>query len=445
MSSKIWEKGIATEARIEAFTVGRDPEFDLLLAPYDILGSAAHVKMLNSCGLISKEDTQGVLEGLEALYKDVLAGNFSIEEGVEDIHSQVEMTLIRKLGEAGKKIHTARSRNDQVLVDIKMFLREKAVSLQRRASELSRILLSQADRYQDLPMPGYTHMQVAMPSSYGLWFSAWAESLLDDMDALEYALRISNRNPLGSGAGYGSSFPIDREMTTRLLGFDRPHANSVYAQMTRGKTEKRFAEAIAALASTIGKWAMDSTLYLGQNFSFFRLPDEMTTGSSIMPHKKNPDVFELIRAKCSRLQALPTELTLLTHNLPAGYHRDVQLTKEILFPAIAELESVLDMSAEMALALEPTPPELAAHPYGYIYSVDLIQDMMKQGVPFREAYQRIAGQIAEGNFNIPEKKETTHLGSPDNPGIGNIRNWLDEMERRFPQSFIDVDRLFSMT
>lgn len=443
MNKKLWEKGKVTREDVHQFTVGRDPEFDLDLAPYDLIGSAAHVRMLSTVGLLPEDELRPVLKGLRDLYEKATSGDLKIEEGVEDIHSQVEIELTRALGDSGKKIHIARSRNDQVLVDIKLYLRDQIVDLAQSTGTLARIFLEKAEAHVATPMPGYTHLQVAMPSSYGLWFSAWSESLLDDLDLLQSALRMANRNPLGSGAGYGSAFPIDRDLTTDLLGFERSHVNSVYAQMTRGKTEKRVAEALAAIASTLGRWAMDTTLYLGQNYRFFSLAEDLTTGSSIMPHKKNPDVFEMIRARSSRMIALPNELALLLHNLPSGYHRDLQLTKEILFPAIHDMHEMLIMAAKAAKALTPNPPALDQPIYAHMFSVEMIQDLTEKGIPFRDAYRTVAETLETGQFKLSETKLTTHLGSRDQPGIERIREYLDEALNTFPERFIDVESLFN--
>ncbi|HEY4968013.1 MAG TPA: argininosuccinate lyase, partial [Puia sp.] len=345
---KLWDKiGTDNNALIEKFTVGRDQEFDIILAKYDVQGSVAHVKMLESVQMLSSEDTRLILKELENIEKEIAEGRFRIEESVEDVHSQIELILTRRIGEAGKKIHSGRSRNDQVAVDIKLFLRAEILQLKTEVKSLFDLLVSLGNQYKNDLLPGYTHLQIAMPSSFGLWFGAYAESLIDDLEMLAAAYRVVNKNPLGSGAGYGSSLPLNRTMTTELLEFENLHFNVVYAQMSRGKTEKMVSFGMAALAATLSRLAMDCCLYMNQNFGFISFPDELTTGSSIMPHKKNPDVFELIRARCNRIQAIPNELTLLMNNLPSGYHRDMQLTKEILFPAFGELKSCIQMAILM--------------------------------------------------------------------------------------------------
>jgi argininosuccinate lyase len=417
---KLWSKeNTSTSKQIEAFTVGRDNEFDTLLAAHDVVGTIAHVTMLQEAGLMEKSEAEAALKGLKEIQKEIDAGTFKIETGIEDIHSQVELLLTRRIGDAGKKIHSGRSRNDQVAVDIKLFLRAEILKVRDDVKQLFDLLISQSEKYKSVLIPGYTHLQVAMPSSAGLWLGAYAESLADDMDQLASAYRLANKNPLGSGAGYGSSFPLNRTRTTELLGFAAMHYNSVYAQMSRGKTEKVVAQAMASIAGTIGRLAMDCCLYLSQNFSFISFPDELTTGSSIMPHKKNPDVFELVRAHCSRIQALPNELTLLLNNLPSGYHRDLQLTKEIIFPVFRQLRDCLSMTALMISNISFREDILKEEKYRYIFSVEAVNELVNQGVPFREAYKKVGDEIAQGKFNFDFSKglKHTHEGS-----IGNLCN-----------------------
>ena len=412
---KLWNKeNTHTSKLVESFTVGKDKEFDILLAEYDVLGSLAHAEMLASVGLLSKNELDSIKKELSQILESIRNGQFHIDEHSEDIHSQIEWMLTQKIGEAGKKIHSGRSRNDQVAVDIKLFLRAEILTFRDDAKQLFDLLIAQSDKFKDKLLPGYTHLQVAMPSSFGLWFGAFAESLVDDLELLAAAYHICNKNPLGSGAGYGSSFPLDRKKTTDLLQFEALNYNSVYAQMTRGKTEKIVSVAMSSLASTLSKLSMDCSLYLNQNFAFISFPAELTTGSSIMPHKKNPDPFEIIRAKCNRIQSTPNELTLLLNNLPSGYHRDLQLTKEILFPAIADLRSCFEMMQMMISKIEVRENILQDEKYKYIFSVDAINELVKKGVPFREAYQEIGNQIEQGNFRQPNftpDKLGTHEGS----------------------------------
>ncbi len=388
--NKLWSKeGTATSALVERFTVGRDKEFDVLLAQYDVLGSLAHTEMLEAVGLLSKEDLVLIREGLQQILGEIRAGSFGIDKDVEDVHSQVEGLLTQRIGEAGKKIHSGRSRNDQVAVDIKLYLRAQVLAIKEEVSLLFQQLTGLSEKYKDKLLPGYTHLQIAMPSSFGLWFGAYAESLVDDLEMLAAAYQVVNKNPLGSGAGFGSSFPLDREMTTRLLGFRTLNYNSVYAQMSRGKAEKIVATGLASVAGTIGRLAMDCSLYINQNFGFISFPPELTTGSSIMPHKKNPDVFELIRAKCNRIQSTPNELSLLLANLPSGYHRDLQLTKEILFPAIDEGLTCLQMTRLMLDHVEVRDNILSDEKYKYLFSVEAVNRLVNEGVPFREAYRQV--------------------------------------------------------
>jgi argininosuccinate lyase len=416
---KIWQKaGTSTAAQIESFTVGRDRDFDLLLAPYDVQGSIAHVAMLADTGLLSGDDCAKITVALRQLAEEIANGDFAIDPEIEDIHSQIEWMLTERIGEAGKKIHSGRSRNDQVAVDIKLYLRAEAQALKQGVLELFDLLLALSNQHKEVLLPGYTHLQVAMPSSFGLWFGAYAESLTDDMDLLETARRMINRNPLGSGAGYGSSFPLKRQLTTDLLGFDSMHYNSVYAQMSRGKTEKFLAMAMSSIAATLSRFSMDVCLYNSQNFGFVSFPDELTTGSSIMPHKKNPDVFELIRAKCNRIQSVPNELALLMNNLPSGYHRDMQLTKEILFPAIEELKACLEIVVLMLRQIRVTPDLLKDPKYQYIFTVERLNELVHQGMPFRDAYRAVGDAVNAGNFHYDTQNlKHTHEGS-----IGNLCN-----------------------
>ena len=418
--NKLWSKATtSTSALIEQFTVGRDKDFDVLLAEYDVLGSLAHTEMLETVGLLSKEDLSLIQNGLQQILAEIRAGSFTIEKDVEDVHSQVEGLLTQRIGEAGKKIHSGRSRNDQVAVDIKLFLKAQVLVIRDEVDTLFRQLIGLSERYKDKLLPGYTHLQIAMPSSFGLWFGAYAESLVDDLEMLAAAYQVVDKNPLGSGAGYGSSFPLDREMTTRLLNFRTLNHNSVYAQMSRGKTEKIVAMALSSIAATVGRLAMDCCLYINQNFGFISFPPEFTTGSSIMPHKKNPDVFELIRAKCNRIQSTPNELTLLTSNLPSGYHRDLQLTKEILFPAIGEGLACLRMTRLMLDHIEIRDNILEDEKYKYLFSVEAVNQLVNQGVPFREAYRQVGNAIDKGQFRFDYRQQLhhTHEGS-----IGNLSN-----------------------
>lgn len=418
--NKLWSKeSTNTSALIEAFTVGRDKEFDVLLAEYDVLGSLAHTEMLASVGLLSKEDLVLVHRELNTILAEIRAGGFTIDADIEDVHSQIEYMLTSRIGEAGKKIHSGRSRNDQVAVDIKLYLRAQVLSVKEEVRELFDLLIESSEKYKGVLLPGYTHLQIAMPSSFGLWFGAYAESLVDDLEVLAAAWKVADKNPLGSGAGYGSSFPLDREMTTRLMGFRTLNYNSVYAQMSRGKTEKIVAMGLSTVAATLSRLAMDCCLYINQNFGFISFPSELTTGSSIMPHKKNPDVFELIRAKCNRIQATPNELTLLINNLPSGYHRDLQLTKEILFPAIEEIKACLQMTRLMLSNIRIKDGILEDEKYRYLFSVEAVNELVNRGVAFREAYKQVGNEIEKGQFNFDYKKQLhhTHAGS-----LGNLSN-----------------------
>ncbi|PVD51236.1 argininosuccinate lyase [Terrimonas sp.] len=417
---KLWQKdNSSVNQLIEKFTVGRDKEFDLLLAQYDVQGSIAHVKMLKEVGLMNEKDAAEAVKGLEGILEDILNSKFTIEEGIEDVHSQVEYLLTQRIGEAGKKIHSGRSRNDQVAVDLKLYLRAEVLAIKDEVKALFDLLLSQSEKFKDKLLPGYTHLQIAMPSSFGLWFGAYAESLTDDMELLAAAYHVANKNPLGSGAGYGSSFPLNRNLTTELLQFGSLNYNSVYAQMSRGKTEKIVAIGISSVAATLSKLAMDACLYINQNFGFISFPNELTTGSSIMPHKKNPDVFELIRGKCNRIQSTPNELTLLINNLPSGYHREMQLTKEILFPAIEELKACIQMTKLMLSNISIKENILDDEKYRYLFSVEAVNELVNKGVSFRDAYRQVGNDIEQGKFNFDYKKQLHHIHEGS---IGNLSN-----------------------
>jgi argininosuccinate lyase len=414
---KLWEKNYGINEEIERFTVGRDRELDLYLARYDVLGSMAHITMLQSIGLLEADELKALLAELKNIYAVCESGEFVIEEGIEDVHSQVELMLTRKLGDMGKKIHSGRSRNDQVLVDLKLFTRHEIKTVAQATKTLFDELLQKSEEHKDVLMPGYTHLQVAMPSSFGLWFGAYAESLADDMLFLQAAYRMANRNPLGSAAGYGSSFPLNRTMTTQLLGFDSMNYNVVYAQMGRGKMERNVAFALASIAGTVAKMAFDACLFNSQNFGFVKLPKECTTGSSIMPHKKNPDVFELIRAKCNKLQALPQQVMLIMNNLPVGYFRDLQIIKEVFLPAFDELKDCLQMAAYIINKMEVSRNILDNPMYDPIFSVEEVNRLAAAGMPFRDAYKKVGLEIEAGEF-VPDKHiNHTHEGS-----IGNLQN-----------------------
>jgi argininosuccinate lyase len=416
---KLWQKDTtAVSELIEKFTVGRDKEFDILLAKHDVHGSIAHVTMLGETGLMTKEESATAVKELKKILEEIKASNFAIQNGVEDIHSQIELMLTERIGETGKKIHSGRSRNDQVAVDIKLYLRDEIQQIKAGAKDLFDLLVEKSNQYKDKLLPGYTHLQIAMPSSFGLWFGAYAESLVDDLELLAAAYAVTNKNPLGSGAGYGSSFPLKRKLTTDLLGFNTLNWNSVYAQMSRGKTERIVGMGLSSLAASLSKLAMDACLFMNQNFGFISFPDELTTGSSIMPHKKNPDVFELIRAKCNRIQSIPNELTLLINNLPSGYHRDLQLTKEILFPAIEELKACLQLMQLMLSNIRVNDNILSDPKYQYLFSVEAVNELVNKGVPFRDAYKQVGNQIEKGEFHFDLKNlHHTHEGS-----IGNLSN-----------------------
>ncbi|GAB3779902.1 argininosuccinate lyase [Spirosoma horti] len=417
---KLWQKeGVSTAEQIERFTVGRDREMDLYLAPFDVLGNLAHAQMLETIGLLSADELGLLTAELRKIHQTIQAGQFVIEDGVEDVHSQVELILTRALGDVGKKIHSGRSRNDQVLVDLKLFTRDRLWRVAEAVQIVFDRLISRSEQHKNDLLPGYTHLQIAMPSSFGLWFGAYAEALADDMLTLQTAYRLANRNPLGSGAGYGSSFPLNRTLTTELLGFEGMHVNVVYAQMSRGKTEQTALTALAAIAATLSRMAMDICLYNSQNFGFLILPDALTTGSSIMPHKKNPDVAELLRAKTNRMKALPMEVTLVMSNLPSGYHRDMQLLKEILMPAFDELIDCLEITDFMLEHLQVKPNLLDDPKYDLLFSVERVNELVLQGVPFREAYRTVGKEIAEHTYEPPRTLHHTHEGS-----IGNLGNNL---------------------
>lgn len=432
MASKLWEKSTTVDHDVESYTVGHDREMDLYLAPYDVLGSLAHIKMLESIGLLTAEELKTLSAELREIYNVISKNEFKIENDIEDVHSQVELMLTRRLGDTGKKIHSGRSRNDQVLVDLKLFIRSRIEDVTKAMTRLFDTLLKQSDRYKNVLLPGYTHLQVAMPSSFGLWFGAYAESLVDDLTVMRAAYDITNRNPLGSAAGYGSSFPLNRTMTTDLLGFESMDYNVVYAQMGRGKTERIVAQALASVAATIGKLAYDACLFNSQNFGFIKLPDEFTTGSSIMPHKKNPDVFELTRAKCNKLQALPFEITLITNNLPSGYFRDLQLVKENFLPAFDEIISIIDMVNAMVSQIKVNESIVDDERYRYMFSVEEVNRLTLDGVPFRDAYKKVGLEIEEGKFNAVKEVHHTHEGS-----IGNLCN--DKIKALYDKTLADFN------
>lgn len=430
---KLWSKeNSSTSALVEQFTVGRDKEFDLLLAKYDVQGSIAHVTMLGEVGLMSKEEAAIAVNGLKEIAAAIDNSQFTIDEGIEDVHSQVEFLLTKKIGDIGKKIHSGRSRNDQVAVDIKLYLRAEISNIKDEVKNLFYLLVAQSEKNKNTLLPGYTHLQIAMPSSVGLWLGAYAESLVDDLELLAAAYHVANKNPLGSGAGYGSSFPLNRKRTTELLQFGTLNWNSVYAQMSRGKTEKVTSVGMSSVAATLSKLAMDCCLYMNQNFGFISFPDELTTGSSIMPHKKNPDVFELIRAKCNRIQSIPNELTLLINNLPSGYHRDMQLTKEILFPAIEELKACLQLMQLMLSNMKVKENILTDEKYKYLFSVEAVNDLVNKGIPFREAYQQVGNSINKGEFEYDLKQlHHTHEGSIGNPCNDEIAGEMKKVLAKF--------------
>jgi argininosuccinate lyase len=428
---KLWQKNTDSLKEVEKFTVGKDCELDMFLAPYDVLGSLAHIKMLNKVGLLSESELHELENGLRDIYADIIAEKFHLEEGVEDIHSQVEFILTKKIGDAGKKIHSARSRNDQVILDLKLFLRNEIEELVHEVKGFFELLLQQSDKFKDHLLPGYTHLQLAMPSSFGLWFGAYAESLVDDMITLHASWEIVNKNPLGSAAGFGSSFPIDRSFTTALLGFEDLNYNVVYAQMSRGKTERILSQSLSNIASTLARMSMDACIYLNQNFGFISFPDELTTGSSIMPHKKNPDVFELIRGHCNRIQSLPNEIAMMTTNLPSGYHRDMQLLKEHLFPAIKNLRDCLKMACLMFENIEIKKDILEDEKYKYLFTVEEMNKLVNQGMPLRDAYKKIGTEVEAGTFKTDKKISHTHEGSIGNLQNPQIRMMMEKVLNRF--------------
>ncbi len=428
---KIWEKGSSLSADIEKFTVGNDRELDLRLASFDIIGTLAHSQMLHKIELITDEEWAALRKALLELHQLVIQEDFRLNPEVEDIHSHVEWWLTEQLGDIGRKVHSGRSRNDQVLLDIKLYLRDEIKALVGLLQDFNELLLSKAEQYQQVLIPGYTHLQAAMPSSFGLWFGAYAESLVDDLRIMRGAYDIVNQNPLGSAAGYGNSFPLDRNLTTELLGFNALHINSVAAQMSRGKTETSLSFSISAMASTLSKLAMDVCLYNSQNFGFITFPDHITTGSSIMPHKKNPDIFELVRGRCNVLQTLPSQLMALTTNLPSGYHRELQLTKELLFPAIKQLIQCLDISHKALSEVQINSEIMLDDRYRLTYSVENVNQKVLQGIPFREAYREVAREIQNGTFSPLTNIDHTHLGSIGNPGIALIRQKLEQVVSSF--------------
>lgn len=428
---KLWQKDKASLQEVERFTVGKDREMDLYLSKYDVLGSLAHITMLESIKLLTNEEYKILSAELKSIYKRIESGDFKIEDGVEDVHSQVEFELTKRLGDVGKKIHSGRSRNDQVLVDLKLFLREEIALMTGEVKTLFDLLIAQSEKYKSHLLPGYTHFQLAMPSSFGLWFGAYAESLVDDLITLKGAYQVVNKNPLGSAAGYGSSFPLNRTMTTKLLGFDDLNYNVVYAQIGRGKTERIVASALSNIASTISKLSMDAVLFLNQNFGFIKFPDELTTGSSIMPHKKNPDVFELTRARCNQLIALPNDIALMTSNLPSGYHRDMQLLKEVLFPAIQTLKDCIRMVHLMLSNIEVKENILSDEKYKYLFSVEEVNKLVLSGMPFRDAYKKVGLDIESGNYKPTSTVNHSHEGSIGNLNLKEISSSMDAVVKSF--------------
>lgn len=417
MASKLWEKSVKVNHDVETYTIGADREMDMYLAQYDVLGSIAHITMLESINLLKKEELEILRKELQNIYQEIVNGTFAIEEGVEDVHSQIELLLTRRLGDIGKKIHSGRSRNDQVLVDLRLFMRSEIEAVVEKMTVLFNLLLKQSDKYKNVLLPGYTHLQVAMPSSFGLWFGAYAEALSDDLMVMLAAYKVNDRNPLGSAAGYGSSFPLNRSMTTQLLGFDSIDYNVVHAQMGRGKTERIVSNAIAGVAATISKLAFDACMFSSQNFGFIKIPDEYTTGSSIMPHKKNPDVFELTRAKCNKLQSIPFQISMITNNLPSGYFRDLQIIKEAFLPTFDEICAILTMVTEMIEHIEVNKNILSDPRYDLMFSVEEVNRLTLAGMPFRDAYKKVGLDIESGNFTPQKEIAHTHEGS-----IGNLCN-----------------------
>ncbi len=434
---KLWDKGTSVNKLIEDFTVGKDRELDVYLAKYDVLGSMAHAIMLESIGLLTADEKTDLLAELKLIYKEVEAGWFKIEEGIEDVHSQVELMLTRKLGDVGKKIHSGRSRNDQVLLDLKLFTRSEIQKIVDSVAELFSLLISQAEKYKNVLMPGYTHLQVAMPSSFGLWFSAYAESLADDLEILLAAYKITNQNPLGSAAGYGSSFPLNRTMTTELLGFSTMNYNVVYAQMGRGKMEKTVAIALASIAATISKLAFDVCLFMSQNFGFVGLPDELTTGSSIMPHKKNPDVFELVRSHCNKIQAVPNQITMMINNLPSGYFRDLQIIKEVFLPLFEEMNDCLKITAFAISDIKVNDGIINDDRYKYVFSVEDVNRLVQNGVPFRDAYKQVGLEIQAGNYTPSKELNHTHEGSLGNLCLPEIEGKMNAVIDGFQFSSVN--------
>ena len=428
---KIWQKNIQVNKGIEVFTVGKDRELDLQMAAFDVLGSLAHVEMLASINLLTADELVEVKAALKVIYQEIEEGKFTIDDSVEDVHSQVEWLLTQRIGEAGKKIHSGRSRNDQVLVDLKLYFRSCIEEIVNNTSTLFDQLITLSNTHQNKLLPGYTHLQIAMPSSFGLWFGAYAESLVDDMEVMLAAYKVCNKNPLGSAAGYGSSFPLNRTMTTELLGFEKLNYNVVYAQMGRGKTERILGQAMANVAATLAKMAMDVCLFINQNFGFISFPDQLTTGSSIMPHKKNPDVFELIRSRCNKIQALPNEIAMMTTNLPSGYHRDLQLLKENLFPAITSLNECLEMTTFMLQNISIKENILDDKKYDYLFSVDVVNELALNGTPFREAYKIVGETIENGTFAPNKSVKHTHEGSIGNLCNSEISNMMNEVLEQF--------------
>jgi argininosuccinate lyase len=435
---KLWQKNIAVNNQVETFTVGLDREMDLHLAASDVLGSLAHTQMLNTIGLLNADDLVAIKIELKSIYKEIEEGSFIIEEHIEDVHSQIELLLTQRIGEAGKKIHSGRSRNDQVLVDLKLYIRTVIKEIVASSKELFDLLIHLAEEHKNKLLPGYTHLQIAMPSSFGLWFGAYAESLVDDLELMLAAYKISNKNPLGSAAGYGSSFPLNRQMTTDLLGFNSLNYNVVYAQMGRGKTERIVAQAVSSVAATLNKMAMDACLFMNQNFSFISFPDELTTGSSIMPHKKNPDVWEIIRGRTNQLQALPNQIVMLTTNLPSGYHRDMQLLKETLFPAFTTILNCLDMAKLMLSNVKIKENILDDAKYQYLFSVEEVNKQVLQGVPFREAYKKVGLAIEAGEFNGKYEINHTHEGSIGNLNLPEVEKMMANVLTQF--NFDKVDK-----
>jgi argininosuccinate lyase len=428
---KLWEKSVQVDKDIERYTIGRDREMDLYLAPYDVLGSMAHITMLESIGLLTRDELDILLREMKLIYRDACEGRFVIEEGIEDVHSQVELILTRRLGDIGKKIHSGRSRNDQVLIDLKLYMRHEIEAIVEAVRELFDMLQAQSERYRNVLMPGYTHLQVAMPSSFGLWFGAYAESLVDDLQVLQGAYRVVNRNPLGSAAGYGSSFPLRRQMTTDLLGFDSMAYNVVYAQMGRGKTERIVAQALGGIAGTIAKLAFDACMFSSQNFGFIKLHDAFTTGSSIMPHKKNPDVFELTRAKCNKLQGVPEQIMMITNNLPSGYFRDLQIIKEVFLPTFDELKDILRMVTLMMEHITVNEHILDDPRYDLMFSVEEVNRLASEGMPFRDAYKKVGLDIEAGRFTPVKEVHHTHEGSIGNLCTAEIRALMDRVLEGF--------------